>query len=216
MERRPIKSRDFRLLRRISHHVASFGITPNQISACSLVFALAGSVLLAGLPHSPMALVGAVVFIQLRLLCNLLDGLVAIEGRKANATGPFFNEAPDRIADTLLLVPVGYAMGQGWIGWLIACLALGTAYLRAFGAALGFGEDFRGPGAKPHRMALLAFTCLCAALEAFWQTPFWSFCGGSLALVLLVGLTVARRALRILDRLSTSGAGDPRRKAAGE
>jgi phosphatidylglycerophosphate synthase len=39
--------------------------------------------------------------IQLRLLCNLLDCMVAIEGGKSAPTGALFNEMPDRFADPL-------------------------------------------------------------------------------------------------------------------
>ena len=40
--------------------------------------------------------------IQLRLLCNLLDGLVALEGGRKGKAGDLFNEAPDRYADVVL------------------------------------------------------------------------------------------------------------------
>ena len=49
--------------------------------------------------------------IQLRLIANLLDGLVAVEGGKRTPTGELYNEAPDRIADTAVLVGAGYAVG---------------------------------------------------------------------------------------------------------
>ncbi|NID15455.1 CDP-alcohol phosphatidyltransferase family protein [Luteibacter yeojuensis] len=201
MHRRPIRSRDTRAVRGIARILALRSITPNQISALSVVFALIGTVLFGASPHSPAALVGVIVAIQLRLLCNLLDGMIAIEGDKAESSGRFFNEVPDRLADVLLLVPLGYAVDQDYLGWLIACLALSTAYLRAFGASLGFGEDFRGPGAKPHRMAMLTATCAAAALESIWRAPFWSFWLGAVALILLTSLTLVRRSQHIVRSL---------------
>lgn len=51
------------------------------------------------------------------------------------------NEFPDRIADTLPLVPLGYAAGLPWLGWLAALLAALTAYVRVFGGALGLAQD---------------------------------------------------------------------------
>ena len=56
----------------------------------------------------------AAVCVQLRLLCNLLDGMVAIEGGKQSPTGMLYNEFPDRVADSLFLVALGYAAGCGW------------------------------------------------------------------------------------------------------
>jgi hypothetical protein len=41
-----------------------------------------------------------------------------------------------------------------------------TAYLRTLGGALGLAQDFRGPMAKPHRMAVLTAGCVLGALEA--------------------------------------------------
>jgi phosphatidylglycerophosphate synthase len=52
---------------------------------------------------------GAAACIQFRLLCNLLDGMVAVEGGKGSVTGPIYNEAPDRIADVLILIGAGYS-----------------------------------------------------------------------------------------------------------
>ena len=127
------------------------------------MFALAGAVALVR--ASPMMLLVAAVCVQLRLLCNLLDGMVAIEGGKQSAVGALYNEFPDRIADSLLLVALGYAAGVPWLGWLAALLAALTAYVRATGGALGFAQDFRGPMAKPQRMAVLTIACVVGAAE---------------------------------------------------
>ena len=56
-----------------------------------------------------MLLVGAAVLIQFRLLCNLFDGMVAVEGGLGTPSGILFNDFPDRIADPLILICAGYA-----------------------------------------------------------------------------------------------------------
>ena len=43
----------------------------------------------------------AALCIQLRLVCNLLDGMVAVEHGKGSPSGPIWNELPDRFADVL-------------------------------------------------------------------------------------------------------------------
>lgn len=108
----------------------------------------------------------AALLIQLRLLCNVVDGLVAIEGGKKSPTGALYNEVPDRIADSLIIVGAGYGAGLPEVGWLAALLAVGTAYIRAMGGALGFEQEFLGPMAKPHRMAVLTAGCLLGAVES--------------------------------------------------
>jgi phosphatidylglycerophosphate synthase len=103
--------------------------------------------------------------VQLRLLCNLLDGMVAIEGGRKTATGGLYNELPDRFADSALIVALGYGAGEPWLGWLGALAAAVTAYIRVLGGTLGLAQDFRGPMAKPHRMAVLTFACIAQTIE---------------------------------------------------
>jgi phosphatidylglycerophosphate synthase len=114
-----------------------------------------------------MWLLAAAGCVQLRLVCNLMDGMVAIEGGKKSATGDLFNEVPDRIADVVILAGAGFcAFSQPWgihLGWLAAALAVMTACIRMQGAALTGKHDFRGPMAKPHRMALITSVCVIGA-----------------------------------------------------
>jgi len=162
--RRPLTSRGTRWARTIATALVRSRITPNQISVISILFALIGTWLLVAWPTTA-GLVLAALCVQLRLACNLFDGMVAIEGGKQSPTGALYNELPDRIADSLFIVALGYAIQMPWLGWLGALLAALTAYLRATGGALGFAQDFRGPLAKPHRMAVLTLGCLVGALE---------------------------------------------------
>lgn len=117
----------------------------------------------------PAGLLACALCVQLRLLCNLLDGMVAIEGGRKSAVGALYNELPDRIADSLFSVALGYAIDEVWLGWFAALAAAITAYVRTLGGALGFPQDFRGPMAKPHRMATLTVGLLLAAAEHAWR-----------------------------------------------
>ena len=133
-DRRPLASRDTAWARRVASLLARSSITPNQISTVSIVFAALGGWALVD--ARPLALIGAAISVQLRLLCNLIDGMVAIEGGKQSATGALYNEFPDRIEDSLLLVAAGCATGWPELGWCAALLAMATAYLRALGGVL--------------------------------------------------------------------------------
>jgi len=218
--RRPLKSRSAGWAKAAAAALARLGVTPDIISAASVGFAVlgAGFFLAAGLSDSgPRAgmLIGAGVCIQLRLLCNLLDGMVAVEHGRGSTAGPIWNELPDRLADGLFLVGAGYcAWSAGFeagapLGWFAACLAVLTAYLRELGRSLGFPADFSGPMAKPHRMAALTATCIVAALEPLW---------GGKGQVILVGLaviaagaaiTAARRTRTLARRLAERGSPQP-------
>ena len=198
-DRRPLASRDTAWARRIASTLARSSVTPNQISTVSIVFAALSAWALVD--ARPLALVGAALCVQLRLLCNLIDGMVAIEGGKQSATGALYNEFPDRIADSLFLVALGYACGVAWLGWLAALLAALTAYVRATGGALGLAQDFRGPMAKPHRMAVLTVACLIGAAEMQWNGTRWALFVAAVVIAAGSALTCVTRALAIARAL---------------
>ena len=211
--RRPLKSRGAGWARALAAGLARMGVQPDAISALSVVFALAGAVALwcsAGGGQRAALLIVAGLCVQLRLLANLLDGMVAVEHGRGGPLGPVWNELPDRFADALFLVGAGYALRHAWpdlgpaLGWLAAVLAVMTAYIRELGRALGLEADFAGPGAKPHRMAALTAGCILAAME-----PLWSAGPPVLALTLiligvLTALTVVRRTMRLASRLRSA------------
>ena len=165
-DRRPIAARGAGWTRGLLRLLLATPITPNQISLLSVAFAALGAwALLEGVSR-PWLYLAAAACIQLRLLCNLMDGLVAVEGGRGSKLGALYNEFPDRAADSLLIVAAGYAAGLPWLGWAGALAAALTAYIRVAGGALGLPQDFRGPMAKQHRMALLTVACLLALVEA--------------------------------------------------
>jgi phosphatidylglycerophosphate synthase len=165
--RRPLASRSTRWAAFLSTAAVRIGLTADGISVMSLVFAAAGSAGLLWLP-APWNLLACAAGIQLRLLCNLLDGMVAIEGGRKSKVGALFNEVPDRIADSLFIVALGYVIGVPWLGWLGALAAAVTAYIRVLGGTFGLAQDFRGPMAKPHRMATLTVACLLGIGEFYF------------------------------------------------
>jgi phosphatidylglycerophosphate synthase len=129
-----------------------------------------------------------------------MDGMVAVEGGKKSPTGELWNEVPDRIADPLLLVCAGWAVGLPWVGALAGWAALMTAYVRAVGATLT-GQDFCGPFAKQQRMACLTFAALLTAAE-----PLWNGRGQVMQINLILiaagtGITLVRRLLRLAANL---------------
>jgi phosphatidylglycerophosphate synthase len=162
--RRPIASRSAGWAKVSASFLARTNVTPNQISATSVVFAAVGAALLVLKPDA-IGLIGCALAVQARLVCNLLDGMVAIEGGKKSAVGALYNEFPDRIADSLLIVALGYCVGWPALGWFGALAAALTAYVRVFGGSLGLAQDFRGPMAKQQRMAVLTVACVAGAAE---------------------------------------------------
>jgi phosphatidylglycerophosphate synthase len=166
--RRPLASRSTRWAGLLATSAVRAGITADGISILSLVFSAAGTTALLLLP-GPWNLLACAAGIQLRLLCNLLDGMVAIEGGKKSKVGALYNEVPDRVADSLFLVALGYAIGMPWLGWLGALAAAVTAYIRVLGGTLGLAQDFRGPLAKQHRMFVMTLGCVLGCGEFLYD-----------------------------------------------
>jgi len=193
--RRPLKSRTTGWAAIAARAALATGIGPNQVSFIGIVIAGLGSWAMLEAPARPWLFLLAAVAIQMRLLANMLDGMVAVEGGRGGPTGAIWNEFPDRIEDSLLLVPAGYAAELPWLGWLCALLAAICAYVRLLGGTLGRPQDFGGPMAKPHRMAALTIGCLVATL--------W-FGGLQVALGVIAagtGLTIALRLMRLSKAL---------------
>jgi phosphatidylglycerophosphate synthase len=178
--RRPLKTRSWRVFQTLASKLASAGVSPNSISVLSVIFAAFGAAgfLITGWTADEIAMrIGwliAIMGMQMRLIANLLDGMVAIEGGRASATGPLYNEVPDRLSDPILLVAAGYAYsGEPVAGWAAALLALLVAYVRAIAASVGAGQLFQGPMAKQQRMAVLTFiAALGLLLPSRWLQIF--------------------------------------------
>lgn len=203
--RRPLASRNTAWARRAARWLVACDVTPNQISQLAMVFAALGFLgfalsWLAGPLLGGILLLIAAACCQGRLICNLLDGMVAIEGGKAAKDGPFWNEAPDRVCDILLLCGAGVACGSPLLGAIAAIGALATAYLRELGRAEGIGADFSGPMAKQHRMAVLTIGAVVAAFAPlFWDGSVLRYALG----LIIVGsvITALRRSWRIIASL---------------
>lgn len=179
-DRRAIPQRSTSWAKRLATVLRRLGLTPNAISVGSVLVAAVGaaalvvSALVPDGARTTLLLVGAVCM-PLRLLLNMLDGMLAVEAGMHTPTGDLFNEVPDRVADLLLIGAAGYAtagvvtVGRLDVGVLVgsvaAALAVLTAYVRSLGAANGVGNFFNGPLPKPHRMWLLMAATVLSTLE---------------------------------------------------
>jgi phosphatidylglycerophosphate synthase len=168
--RRPLKSRGTFWASALTRLLLKTSITANQVSVLGIVAAAIGAAAFVFADERAWLWLIAALCIQLRLLANMMDGLVA--GNRGSPTGPLFNELPDRLQDSLLLISAGYASGLDWLGWLAALLAAMTAYVRAVGTSLGQQPDFRGPMAKPHRMAALTLGALASFAAVLAEISF--------------------------------------------
>jgi phosphatidylglycerophosphate synthase len=204
-ERRPIASRDLAASQRAADWLATRGVTPNAISIVGMISGIMGGLALAAtgrVPHLGWLcwLLGA-VFVQLRLLANMLDGMVAVRCGKASPVGELYNEVPDRVSDAAILVGLGYAAHSHVIlGYVATCVAILVAYVRAMGKVAGAHQEFCGPMAKPQRMAVVTLAAVIMAIlpaTLVWGVPILA-----LGIIGVGGaITAARRLVRIAAAL---------------
>lgn len=204
--RRPIRLRESGWVIATARWLARTGVHPNAISAASVgASALAAAALFAapgaGGVLAALLYVATASCLQLRLLCNLFDGMVAIEGGRRSSVGGLWNELPDRFSDGICLVAAGIVAGAGDLGWLAAFLAAVTAYVRTLGASLGLPHSFAGPMAKQHRMVALTAGILLSGGEAAAGTAARALRATLLLIVAGTALTVVRRTVEIARAL---------------
>jgi phosphatidylglycerophosphate synthase len=227
--RRPISQRSHGWAKWLVGALVKSGITPNFISFTSIVFAALGGLCFYAIGLSTSAgdrvllCLGAALFCQLRLLANMMDGMVAVEAGKGSPDGPVWNELPDRFADIFILVGAGYGvaaldLADASLGWAAAVAAVMTAYVREVGRAAGAPADFSGPMAKPHRMFWMTVAALLSIFDRqiggawieFMLTGMRSADGDGALIALALWLVVigatftalnrARRALAFLNK----------------
>ena len=208
--RRVLATRDAEWAKAIALWLGQIRVRPNAISIARVLFAAGASVAFYLAPeltpgNRAALLLWAAACAQLRLLCNLLDGMLAVEGGFKTKTGDIYNDLPDRMADVLILVGAGYSVrplpfGPA-LGWAAATLALFTAYVRVLGGALGVTQHFIGPMAKQHRMFTLTVFTLLAAAEARGGMPPRAISLGLGAIIAGSIATAFRRTSRIAAEL---------------
>ena len=208
VSRRVLATRNAGWAKRLAHWLATAGVRPNDVSIASIGFALIAA---AAFWWSPLVssngraalLVLAASCIQLRLLCNMLDGMLAVEEGLKSATGDIFNDLPDRIADVVILASAGYAVPEtsiaATLGWAAATLAVFTAYIRVLSGSLKLTQRFIGPMAKQHRMFALTVATLAAMIEAMVGAPSRAIPIGLGIIVVGSVVTAVRRTFRLLE-----------------
>jgi phosphatidylglycerophosphate synthase len=210
-ERRPIAARSWKLSGWVAAQLAATGASPNGISVAGAVFGILGGLAFLATTYWPawawLLWLVAGVMIQLRLQCNLYDGMVAIATGRASPVGELYNDVPDRISDSAFFIGAGYALtGNVALGYAAALAAMFTAYVRAVGKAGGAQQVFCGPMAKQHRMALLTVVCVYLAFTPLaWQSievgsAHWGVMAMALALITVGSVGTAIRRLLIIAK----------------
>lgn len=214
IDRRPLPVRDRWAFTRSARVLAHAGATPNAISMTGLAMGVLSGFALAattwaevGVTQRALWLAG-VVLIQLRGVCNILDGVVAVQSGSRSRVGLLYNEIPDRVSDAATMIGAGYALGgSSVLGWAAAVTAVFVAYVRAQCRLAGAPSDYGGPMAKPMRMVVVVVAAAYAALTpSAWHWRWgpddtWGIMAAALLVVVVGGVVTAWRRIVRAARL---------------
>jgi phosphatidylglycerophosphate synthase len=141
-------------------------VHPDVFTYSAIIISVIGAIglYLAGSNHLWLWLIIPCAF--LRLLLNLLDGLVARELQLADAFGEVKNEFGDRIADVAIFFGLGFG---GYVDirlvFLLLTLILCISYLGILGKAVSGERVYSGIFGKGDRMISLAIFTLYPAIS---------------------------------------------------
>lgn len=208
-DRRPLASRQWRWSNALASALANRGITPNAISLAGMVCGILAGLALAATNRPGFEMAGflaAAIFIQLRLLANLFDGMVAMEQKTSSPLGALYNEVPDRISDAATLIGAGFAWsGSPTLGYVATLFAIFIAYIRVQGRLAGAHQDFCGPMAKQQRMAAVTIAALLAALVPLQWQPTLEHPDGWGTIALALAIIIAGEVITAIRRLTRIG-----------
>src|SRR5215813_7609259 len=105
--RRRLRARETIWAAALARALARAGVKPNAVSVVGMLFAFLAGYSFFKAPYGGRAelwwALGALA-VQLRMLCNMLDGMLAIELGLHTKLGELYNDLPDRISDSMILV----------------------------------------------------------------------------------------------------------------
>ena len=131
------------------------GISPNALSAISLVCA-AAMMLLLTCWDDPVVLLAAFVLVLLNGFFDAIDGAVARVTGKGSPKGDLVDHVIDRYADFFMIAGIGMsAFAHAELGLIALGSVMIASYMGTQSQALGMKRDYGGILGRAERMVLL-------------------------------------------------------------
>lgn len=141
------------------------GLTPNQLSAISLIFAALSFVFYYLSASQSWLLYVAALMVLLNSVLDLADGALARKTGKADTKGDFLDHVIDRYADMLILAGMVFAGYVPWpVGFLAAVGIMLTSYIGTQAQALQLGRYYGGIMGRADRLAATIAATAATAL----------------------------------------------------
>jgi len=168
----------------------SIGLTPNQISAIGIAFAIASALAYWKWHLHILLPILAPLLLLASGFCDALDGTLARLYAKTTVFGGFLDSLLDRYADAIIFCGIILA-GLCDPFWGLAALtgSLLVSYARARAEAAGVKMETVGIAERAERLVILA---IASFLSIVWlETLSW----GVIVLAILTNLTVLQRVI---------------------
>jgi CDP-diacylglycerol--glycerol-3-phosphate 3-phosphatidyltransferase/archaetidylinositol phosphate synthase len=190
---------------------ADAGISPNTVSALSLVFAALSGLLFyySGLePGSgPLLVLAAGLMVALNSLLDAMDGVMARYLGTSSPKGDFLDHVIDRYADSFIICGIFFGGHVQWqIGVMTIVGVLITSYLGTQAQALNLGRYYGGIIGRADRLILII---LATVVYAIYPAPFYGLSSlGWIILIIGVGshITAFQRIFHIWKQLNVPSA----------
>ncbi len=166
------------------------GLSADAITLLAVPVAAIGGACLAASGAAPWLLLAVPVLAALRLILNLLDGMVARATGSMHPMGEMWNELGDRLADVLFIGGLAFAPEVDARLVLAAiAAALLSSYAGITSRAAGASRQYGGVMSKPGRMVVLGIAAPVTFVTGSWV---WLTVA---AIVILVGslITLGQR-----------------------
>ncbi|MFV2062494.1 MAG: CDP-alcohol phosphatidyltransferase family protein [Chloroflexota bacterium] len=165
-------------------------MSADAVTLAAIPVAALGGLLLALSDSMPLLLLIAPFVAALRLMLNLLDGLVARRTGTAHPMGELLNELADRVSDTFFIGGLAFVAAVGPLLALAAVIAaLLASYVGITARALGAPRQYGGVMSKPGRMIAIS---IAAPLSFVMAAP-WPLLVATWIILLGSLLTLAQR-----------------------
>jgi len=168
----------------------SMGLTPNQVSALGIIFAILSAFAYWKWRFHPFLLAAAPLLLLASGFCDALDGALARLYGEATAFGGFLDSLLDRYADAIVFcgIILGGLCDPFW-GLVALIGSLLVSYARARAEAEGVRMEAVGMAERAERLVILAITSFLSV--AWLEALSW----GVIILAVITNLTVLQRVI---------------------
>lgn len=164
-------------LRPLVNQLATWHVSPNQITISAMALSGGMGLAIATLPQPPI-LLGLPVVLLGRMGLNAMDGMLAREHGQTTPLGCLLNELGDVFSDAALYLPLCWVPGvsAAWVVGVVL-LAIVSEMAGVLGLAIADKRAYQGPMGKSDRAFVLGAVGLALGLgltPGAWLTGIWA------------------------------------------